>query len=302
MADEIVEPFLLKYEGGDADRHIVEADTFGLSIVGGARYYTAVAHYCFFGFVPYGHYKRSFACYARSARPASVEQWLFIAPIIAGEFALHQAMYRAGISYIFRKVCDGVLKLWTTPKEIQAVVERLAAALEEQARVNADVQTQLAMGLVRSNDNLASLHAKLIETLPALAAATRSHGVRLVAPVGRTCKEIVQFADTPSESRITEADAEVIRGGGDMEVDSVADYQVNRIREINLKTGHCIVEVEGIGEVRGKITDPSLEQPSNVYTSALDKHVGCSVQAKAVRKDGEIHRLFISDAKPIEAP
>jgi hypothetical protein len=112
MADEIVEPFLVKYEGKDTERNIIEADAFGQSIAGGARFYNAVTHYCVFAFVPKRKYKRSFACYASPAKPGSVDQWLFIAPLVAGEFAIHAALYRAALSYIFRKVCDGVLSIW----------------------------------------------------------------------------------------------------------------------------------------------------------------------------------------------
>jgi hypothetical protein len=210
-------------------------------------------------------------------------------------------LYRAAISVVFKKVLESLLKIWTRPKEIQSVVETLSATLQEQARLNATVQEQLATGLVKASDNLASLHARLIETLPALAGATRPHAIQLVVPVGRTCNSIEQFAETREPLAITEADAEVIRGEGDMEVEPMADYRVQRIREINLNTGHCIMDVEGVGEVRGKITDPALENPSNVYTSALDEHSPVIVRAKAVRKNGEVYRLFVSDARPEEA-
>lgn len=90
----------------------------------------------------------------------------------------------------------------------------------------------------------------------------------------------------------------MIRGEGDMEVDPMNLFKVNRISEINLRTGHCVVDLEGVeGPVSGRITDPVLEIPDNVYTRSLNEHTGCTVEAKAVRKGGTLHRLYISNAK-----
>lgn len=76
-------------------------------------------------------------------------------------------------------------------------------------------------------------------------------------------------------------------------------YQVTRVRAVNVDTGHCIIDVEGVGErITGKITDPALDVPNNVYTTALNSQGPCVVQAKAVRKEGEIKRLYISNATP----
>lgn len=296
MSDELVEPFLVTYGGRDADRHVVRADLLGQSIVGAAGLYTSVAHYCVFGFVPRGKYKKQLAVYARATQPGSVEQWMFVGPVLAGEYAIHAHLYNKAIGFLFSKVVDTIKGIWTRPSEVKVVVDRLAQTIDEQARINADLQGQLIAGLVRSNDGLTSLHSKLIDTLPELARRTRHHGVNLVQPIGVSCGHIVQFAGSPLASTINEPEAEVIRGEGEMEVDNVADYRVNRIKEINLATGHCIVDVAGIGEVIGTITDPVLQTPDNIYTRSLNHHTGCSVKAKAVRKAGSISKLFISDA------
>jgi hypothetical protein len=49
--------------------------------------------------------------------------------------------------------------------------------------------------------------------------------------------------------------------------------------------------------VSGKITDPALAIPGSVYTSALDRGLPLKVTAKPTLKDGEIHTLYVSDAK-----
>lgn len=55
-----------------------------------------------------------------------------------------------------------------------------------------------------------------------------------------------------------------------MEVDKMKEYKVNKISEIDIRTGHCVIDVEGIAEhLTGKIVDPAFEQPDNIYTSSL---------------------------------
>lgn len=106
-----------------------------------------------------------------------------------------------------------------------------------------------------------------------------------------------QFKDTEVESQILEADAEVIRGDSAMEVGPVETYRVNRVREVNVDTGHCILDVDGVGAgLPGKITDPALEIPNNVYTTALNTQEPCLIEAKAIRRAGQIRRLYVSNA------
>ena len=157
---------------------------------------------------------------------------------------------------------------------------------------------RLISGLIRANETQAESHVRLIETLPELAETQRKNTGRFVFPVGGTCSRIVQFAKALNEFEITEADAEVIRHDEEWEVDDMRYYKVSRISEINLRTGHCILDIEGSQDaVTGKIEDPLLSVPNNPYTAALNAHTGCTVQAKAVRSGGRIRTLHISDVK-----
>ncbi len=294
---DLVSTFSVKYDGRDADAGTLRAEFFGESIIGASKLYTAVSHYSTFGFVPRGRYRKSFACYVRPAAPGSVEQLLFIAAL-AGEYGIHSKIYNEATSYIFKSIIDSLKSLWTRPRETDQVVEQLTDRFTEKARTDNDVSQLLANGMVKSNTELISvLRSFFIDTLPQLADTTRPHAKKFVQPVGETCSRIVQFPETSFESLITESDAEVIRGDAAMEVDPMAEFKVNRISEIDIRTGHCVVDVEGIGvQLKGKITDPVLETPNNVYTSALNSHAGFKIRAKAVRKDGEIKRLYISDS------
>ena len=88
-----------------------------------------------------------------------------------------------------------------------------------------------------------------------------------------------------------------------MAVDEMAEFRVTKISEIDIRTGHCVIDIEGITErSTGKIVDPVLENPGNIYTSSLNEHTGFVVKAKAVRKNGVIKRLYISDSKQPDQP
>lgn len=297
MADDahqfdIIRPFVLKYEGGDADRHIARADLLGHSILGAAKYYNALAHFCVFGFVPRGNYRHEFECYAKPIEPGSIQQLFFV----VGEYGLHAKMVNAAVEFVFGQVVEAVKRAWSRPSETTMIVTTLTDALLERARGDDAVKQQLAAGLIKANDNLASLHEKLIDQLPQLAQTTRPHGRRLVMPVGPSCRQLVQMAGTDHESSISEAEAEAIRGSVSTEVQDARSYRVNRITELNLDTGHCLMDVAEVGaRVVGRITDPLLQQPGNPYSAALHDHSTCVVNAKLVTKDGDPYRLFVSD-------
>jgi hypothetical protein len=211
---------------------------------------------------------------------------------------LHGEIYRAALSIILAKVSNAIKEIWTRKGETERVVDTLCDTLKEQARIHAEVQHQMINAWTHSNDNLASLHGKLIDTLPRIAEATRSHGKLLVTPIGNTCVSITQFTGTANAAVIDEPEAEVIRGDPEMEVDSMREFQCRQITEVNIRTGHCIVEVEGFdGQLPGKISDPALEQPNNVYTRALNGKTPFVITAKPVKREGVLHKLYISDAR-----
>lgn len=295
---DIIAPFLVRYSGNSADNQILDAMEYGESIIGASKLYGSVAHYAMFGDILHSRTKRKLVCLAKVPEPGSWQQPLFFISAVASDYGIHSFFYGEALSWVFGQVMGGVKRLWTQPKESETTIKELCELMQKHAEDDAQIKKVLAEGIIRANDNLASLHEKLIELLPTLAGRTRGYGRQLVSPVGSSCEEIAQFADTQFESRITESDAEVIRGDEDMEVDEMQDYKVIRIREINLNTGHCVLELAGVDlSVSGKITDPTLETPGNLYTRSLNEQTGFIATAKAVKKSGQIHKLHISDAK-----
>lgn len=264
----LVAPFIVRYAGKDANRHVLDALALGRSLDGGARLYGAIAHCCFFGEIPGRRYARRFTCYAQPAQPGSWDQFLYIAPVL-GHYHLHAELYNKAFSIIFGRVSEAIKQLWTKPNETTKVAERLATTIETIGQQNSAVMEQMAAGLVRGNDNLASV---LLEVLPLLAAATRPAASRFVEPVGRTCESMIPFAGSDFSSEIGQAEAHAIQAGPTSEVRDMATYTIERISGINVDTGTCQLELEGaVGPIRGKITDPVLQTPHNPYTEALNR-------------------------------
>jgi hypothetical protein len=296
----LIQPFLLTFEGGDADYHSLDAHAVGESILGASKLYTGIAHYVAFGIVPRGNYRRSFRCYSKPATAASWDQLFYVAPIL-GAYSLHAALYNEAIGFLFGKVANTVLSVWKRPGETAVAVEKLAETITQMSADNRAIVQQMTQGLVTQHTQLACLHENLLATLPIVAGALRPAGRELVAPVGPSCRTMKQFADSPTLVEIvTEAEADVIRGDEDTEVDDMKQFRILRVSEINLRTGHCILEVDGFPlPVPGTITDPALKQPKNLYTNALHTHTGLMVDAKPVRKGAETKRLYVSNAAPL---
>lgn len=293
---EITQPFLLRYEGKDTDRHEIDAQSVGVSIVGAAKFYNAIAHFCVFGEVPRGNYRKEFRCIAKVPTEGSWD-WMLVLATVAQEYNLNHEVYKEATGFLLSQVVGAIKKIWTRSSETQAVVELLTETLKHQADRNHDVQTLLINGLIKSNSDWASLSGKLIDKLPDLAASTRNSGRQMVAPIGTTCREIKQFAKTTGEVVITEPEAVVIRGGDEMEVEEMQTFRCERITEANVENGHCILKVEGLEPlVTGKIDDPAIRIPNNIYTRALNNQTSFQFKAKPVKRRGEIYRMYISDA------
>ncbi len=71
------------------------------------------------------------------------------------------------------------------------------------------------------------------------------------------------------------------------------------INELDLVTHRCHFWIEGDEDKRyvGEISDPAIATPENIYKQSLGQPVALIVTAKATLKDGEIDRLYISDAR-----
>ena len=293
---QITAPFSLRYEGNDADEHTMDALQFGRSLAGAARIYNVTAHYCLFGEVPRGNYKKELTSYVSVPKEGSYEACVVITTLTQQNL-MYTELGKAALTQVLFAVIGALKRLWITNKP-EDTVTALNRTLTEIALASPEANKLLTNGLIKANDDLASLQGKLIETLPVLASSLRPSAKKMVTPIGNSCKSMCQFHGTSFATAITEPEADVIREGDHLEIEGIDNFECERILEINLSTGHCEMLVEGVeGVVKGIISDPILNTPGNVYTQALDQRTPFDFSAKPVKKDGKIHRLYISDAK-----
>lgn len=295
--NNIISPFKISYQGKQTEHHFMDAAQFGESIAAAARIYTATIHFCAFGEVPKGNYKKEFLCFTAAPKEGSLEALMCIAPALA-DGNLFVASYKEAMSALFWMVIDSLKQMWTRDSK-EEVMKELAQAITKLADSSTDTQQILANGIVRANDNAASVHEALIRTLPELADSNRNHGRAMVAPVGRSCAQLVQNPDGAFSSVIAEPEANAIKSKDDLVVENSHDMQCLSISSLSRTTGRCEITVDRYeGVLTGKITDPSLEQAGNVYTRSFDQQTPFRITAKPVLKAGEIHMLYISDARP----
>jgi hypothetical protein len=120
----------------------------------------------------------------------------------------------------------------------------------------------------------------------------------MAAPVGKTVNEVRQIPAQAEPIIIDAPTAESLRSPEEVIVGDVQQFR-GVVIALDTKTGTFRFEEENTGrELRGKITDPSLLVPQNVYSHALDTKVPIAITAKPTLKDdGEIHKLFVSHAR-----
>lgn len=290
---DIANPLSMKYVGNETDSNVIDAIQFGESIGGAGRVYTSVAHFCTFGEVLKPRQQTELRCYASVPKEGCYEAILVVATA-ANQYQLFSDLYKPAMGWLMAKITKHIKdSLIGRGNDME-----LAKEIIEQGKRSHELNTILANGLIKSHQNTADAHEKLIDALPQLVEANTSRMKNLVAPVGRSCSELRQFSGTKNEFSITEPEAAVIRSEQELEVGDMADYDCVLISELNIRTGHCNLEIDGIEKtVTGKINDPALNEPNNIYSQSLNDHIGFVCTAKPILKDGEIHKLYISDAK-----
>lgn len=286
----------MKYEGLDANRHLLDATQYAKSVDGASRLYRLISHYCLYGEVLASRQHSDIRCFSAPPKEGSFEQTLVILTGLTHQIPAFADVYKKAFDWLTSQVMAYVKKALSGNSDVKELVE----VIKEQARQSSDLNHVMANGLIKANDNAHQtterLTEKLLATLPLLVEAARTPMRNALAPIGKSCDQITQFADSDHPVEITEPEALAIRSNGEVSVGEPGDYVISRIYALSVDTGVCRVEIEGyFGSVHGKITDIALSFPNNAYTKAMGSHASLKVRARPVFKDGELHRLFITE-------
>ena len=287
-----MESFLVKYQGNDTDQHIIDSQQYGESMVGNGKLYVSVAYFCTYGEVLKPRQATEIKCYTTEAKSGSYDTGLIVAAS-ATQLPLFAGLYKPCMDWLIGQLTKYIKDKLTG----RGNVEKLAETISESAKRSDELNLVLVNGILKANDHMADINKTLLEKLPGLVEANKGNMKRAVTPIGRSCNEITHFTGSENEFDILEADAAAIRSKDELEVDDMKDYECSLISELNTKTGHCHLHLTELHKhVVGKISDPLLQEPGNIYSKSLDAQTGFKFKAKATLKDGEIYRLYVSDA------
>lgn len=282
----MLDPINLTYRGNDADDHRIDLIQVGHSLSGVGRLYNSVTHFYFYGTVPARNFRPVIRTYT-SEPTAGCINFVLLASIIAQ----HLPTYSEILFKFSKEAIAHLLKaIFAKRTGNTAAMEKALDVIMQMQSENVSLMKAVVQDGGRTKDQLIGLVGQLaLNNRPAMA--------EMVAPIGHSCRSITHFDQTPQKVTIDEPTAEVMRSKENLEVGAQMEIPVV-ILGVDTVTGQCRVRfAEDSYETRGKITDPALKNAHNVYTAALDTKQVVILIAKPVNRNGEISRLYISDAR-----
>jgi hypothetical protein len=284
MPSEVMPSFTVSYDGLYVESQVIDAAYLGTSLQGLSRLYNSSFHFWFHGEIPKRLYPE-IRIHLGPPQGGSL-MYLIYALMAHGQLALYPDL------------------LWEAAD--MAIPPLLKAVFACRAKRNEDLAAAMGMLQVVFNQHAQfanTVHkdhvrekGRLIDIIERLTDSNSEAMREMVAPVGRSARELVHFKGTPNEIKIDEPLAEVFRSSADATVGEMTSY-VARIVAVDKIFGTCKLLIEGLDKpLKGKITDPVLQQPGNIYIHALDSAAPVEITAKPVIKDGEIATLYVVDA------
>jgi hypothetical protein len=285
MVEPLFAPIPVQYRELYTVGPLVDASELGISLQGLARLTNGVVHFYLHGDVVKDSRLYRARVFAGSPRVGSTVFDL-LALLVTGELPLYAPILREVGAVVVTHI-------------VRAVIE-MAIGDHGQAERAIDHIAELAK---RHDEFAQSVHEGhmgdkrwLQDRIAQLAEQSRIPLQELAKPIGSSCREIdVGDATVAEPAVIDEAEAEVLTSKEKLQVREMQQFR-GVMEAVDTINGSCKIRIEGSDEVlRGKITDPALSNPENVYTRSLDLQRFIVVSAKPILKEGKISTLFISD-------
>lgn len=277
MADDAIgESVLIRFDGLDAEKHELEMSALADSLRGLSRIIGVCGNFA--ATQRYVQHKDAMAVrvVARAPEAHCFEMWAAV------QWAAQNPLISTTVGGLFVTLVTYVFK-------------RAAGQREEMRHLKAALDT--AIKELGSRDQ--STVDRLLDTVDKMADALRPSAKQAVTPIGASASSLTIGSSVDPSRRLVLGIAEknAITSETPAEVDVERDYTV-LITELDMETGACRVAFPDDLENRigGTITDPSVRLPNNAYALSMAAVTPLMVRAKATLKDGNIDKLFISDA------
>jgi hypothetical protein len=280
-------PVIIRYDGLDADGHVIDLGLLGQSIQGASRLLGSAGSMVITG------------QFAKQSQALSVR-------VLAGEPQAHCWEIPALITTIlpaltpmlpsFKDVVTAAATKAVTGIVNYAIL--MAGGRNKEAAMVRDVA-------IKALEELGHTTRVTVEAMERVAIAQRPAIKLFVAPVGLSCA-LARIGD-PSDGAFS-IDAEtrqVIDAPEAAEIGPTQDYEI-LISEFDFKNRSCKFSLRDQTNPQerftGEITDPVAQMPKNPYSTANQQWLW--VRAKAQLKGGELDKLYISDlsSRALPAP
>lgn len=290
-----MEGILLKYDGGDAIRHSIDARLFGQSLQGLDRMVSDCLIIFTVGRLPKRGERSPVLLKAKEGRPGSYE-----VPQI-----IQEASHLLGVGVpMLQAIGPEVVKHYVTAvldrfRGREGNVEQAIARMAEMHSIALETIAKMQDRSLESIDEInRQRHVESMGMQDLLRRAIDSSGqsaADYAAPVGQSVDSATFLAGRATPDKLTVEDAEAIRESQKVEW-MVPKIEIFTTDGFKFHTnGLSIENPSGEGYLMAEVKDPVFEEESNPYTIAAQKRAKIEVLARRGYKNNKLSRVHILD-------
>jgi hypothetical protein len=257
MPEHIFDPLPIAYRGLFADSHLVDAQQFGRSLIGASKIANSVCHELLFDKIthdPRGYHVRF--CVGPSKENGLLQE--LFAVVVSGLPVFAPFAMKIGKVFIEEMIKAMVYKVLHRPSESDKALDIIA----QQSQSLAVLAHSMQEGHMKDKAFLQRLVTRLVNE-------NRRPLRELPEPVGKTVRTMLIGRSDPII--IDEPSAEVLKSSTPLELGDEVEMEVE-IAGVFKTNGACKIRIVGDKKiVSGKIADPALDEPNNIYTKTLNE-------------------------------
>lgn len=283
---ELIKPISILYDGRDADEHRVDGLQLGQSLSGLSKVYNSIGHFHF-----HQDYRTSEHSKIRiQVGPPQEGSFYYLIYLMFthGSLPTYPELFFQAAELVIPNLFKAMIALKSGRKnEVELCLEAMEKSRTDYVR--------LAETTLRHQQKA---QENLFKSIEHLTAQNNRALAEAATPVGKSVKTITQIHENIDPILIDAPIAEALRAPETILVGETRQY-CGVFTAIDKNTGNFKFEEKGSqNKLLGKITDPNIGIPKNIYTHSFDTATEVEITAKPTfKEDGELHKLFVSDAK-----
>ena len=284
-----LEPIKIVFEGDAADRHLISANALADSLNGISRLMRNSVFLLDQNTVPSNRQTPYLRPLVEAPKAGSIEIILhpetlaWVLPLVYEPFIGHSAelLWRT-ISYI-------ILRNSGQKKEAVVVSEPVIDYLKYRDEID-------SRRLTEEREFSERREVRLLK----LANVSRTATANMVAPIGKTAERLIlPYSDNQIVLDVEKAN--IIRIKAEEGIGELSEYNV-MVDGVTVHTAKLSLIVEGFPNryINADVRDKSIQEADNLYAAVLGKGIQITITARPIMKDGEVVRLEVYSAKPLQ--